>query len=122
MAKWSTSVRLILSDVRAVSNEMVAVRRVVPAIMRVVSRFNKYPDGIVFEVRPIVNTYSEGLVPMVWVGVVITVPMVIFAPHGATENNVADSVAPDSVVEAEIHKWAATGDVRVRLPARAGSE
>jgi hypothetical protein len=121
MAKWSTSVKLMLSEARAVSNEMVAVRSVVLVTVRVVSRFNMYPGGIVFEVRlPIVNTYSEGLVPMVCV--VLTVPMLVFAPHGATENNVADTVAPDRVMEAEIHRWVAAGDVRVRLPASAGSE
>ncbi len=103
MAKWSTSVKSNLSDVRAVSNEMVAVRSVVPVTVRIVSRFNMYPDGIAFEIRlPIVNTYSEGLVPMVCE--VLTVPMLVFAPHGATENIVADNVAPDRVVEAETHR------------------
>ena len=79
------------------------MRRVLLVVVRIVSRFNKYPEGTVLEDKePSVNTYSEVLVPMV--GVVVTVAMLVFAPHGATENNVADRVGPERVAEADIQR------------------
>ncbi len=67
---------------------------------RVVLKFMMYPDGIVADGNELmVETYSVGLVPMVCV--VVTVPRLVFAPEGATENNVVVRVDPERIAVAD---------------------
>ena len=98
--KWSTRVRTILSGTRAVSNDIVAVRVVLDTTDRVISKFAMYPDGIVADGNELmVETYSMGLVPMFCV--VVTAPRLVFAPEGATENNVVVRVDPERTTFAD---------------------
>jgi|SRR5712692_10455203 len=96
---WSTRVRSTLSGKRAVSNDIVAVRVVPDETDKVVSKFIMYPDGIVADGNELmVEMYSVGLVPMFCV--VATVPRLVFAPEGATENNIVVRVDPERTADA----------------------
>src|SRR5215467_16408509 len=102
-AKWSTLVRTKRSGNVAVSYDTVAVRRVFPETVRTASRLRMYPAGMVLvESDPIVTMTSAGVTPIFWV--VLTVPMLVFAPQGATENKVVARVVPESAVEADIQR------------------